>query len=76
MINLHNELEKFPPIDLARLKSKGGDIPDNVNDAIILYNKALESLHTRSEDIAIISLKKAIALYGEFNEAMNLLGVC
>jgi len=41
----------------------------------VLYNKALEDFRAKSEDIAIIELKKAISLNPDFHEAMNLLGI-
>jgi TolA-binding protein len=47
-----------------------------MKNAIDLYNKALEDLKSDNEDIAIIALKKAIAIYPAFYEAMNLMGLC
>jgi len=35
----------------------------------------LEDFRAKSEDIAIIELKKAISLNPDFHEAMNLLGI-
>ena len=76
MINLGQELLNYPPINLANLAESNREIPDNIKNSIILYNKALESLRTNSEDIAIIELKKAISISPDFYEAMNLLGIC
>lgn len=76
MINLKLELQNYQPIDLKSIKENTSDIPDNIKNSIILYNKALESLGSGSEDIAIIELKKAISMNPHFCEAMNLLGLC
>lgn len=76
MINLKQELEYYPFIDLKGLEESNPNIPDNIKNSIILYNKALESLRTNSEDMAIIELKKAVAMNPTFYEAMNLLGLC
>jgi tetratricopeptide (TPR) repeat protein len=46
-----------------------------VSNSIVLYNKALENFRLKSEDIAIIELRKAISLNPDFYEAINLLGV-
>jgi len=73
LINLGQELLNYPPINLANLAESNREIPDNIKNSIILYNKALESLRTNSEDIAIIELKKAISISPDFYEAMNLL---
>lgn len=75
MIDLKQELQNYPYIDLKSIE-ENSVLPDNIKNSIILYNKALESLKYDSEDIAIIELKKAIAMNPGFHEAMNLLGVC
>ena len=76
MINLTQELEGYAPINFKDVEKGAGDIPDNVKNSIVLYNKALESLKSGSEDIAIIELKKAISMNPDFLQAMNLLGIC
>ncbi len=58
------------------LVARNANLPDNVKNSIALYNSALESLRTGSEDIAVIELKKAVAINPDFYEAMNLLGLC
>ena len=63
MINLKQELEGYAPINFKDVEKGAGDIPDNVKNSIVLYNKALESLKSGSEDIAIIELKKAISMH-------------
>jgi tetratricopeptide (TPR) repeat protein len=76
LLNLKQELRNYPPINIASLKGKDPTIPDKIINSIALYNKALESIRSDSEDIAIIELKKAVAMNPDFYEAMNLLGLC
>jgi len=76
MLDIKEELSKFEFIDIVNVEEKIGRIPDDMKNAIDLYNKALEDLRSNNEDIAIIALKKAIALYPAFYEAMNLMGIC
>lgn len=76
MINLKQEILNYSSINLKSLASDENDIPDNIKNSVILYNKALESIRLDSEDIAIIELKKAISMNSNFHEAMNLLGIC
>jgi tetratricopeptide (TPR) repeat protein len=75
-MDLKRELQNFSYIDLKSVTENGEDLPENIKNSIVLYNKALDNLYSRSEDIAIIELKKAVSLNPEFYEAMNLLGVC
>lgn len=49
---------------------------DNLENSIKLYNEALESVRERNDDMAIISLKKALNLNPRFIEALNLLALC
>jgi len=76
MFDVNEELKRFKPIDLSDLRQKLGQIPEDMQDAIELYNKALDDVAGKNEDMAIIALKKAIAIYPAFYEAMNLMGVC
>lgn len=76
MINIKEELQDYPPISLTDIENSGVQVPDNIKNSVILYNKALESLRMDSEDMAIIELKKAISMNPTFYEAMNLLGLC
>lgn len=75
-MDLKAELNYFKIIDLEEIVKGDEKIPDNMRNSIFLYNKAIESLKSGSEDIAIIELKKAVAMNPHFNEALNLLGVC
>ncbi len=76
MLNISEELSHFQSIDIESVEQKIGNIPEDMKNAIDLYNKALEEIANKNEDIAIIALKKAIAIYPAFYEAMNLMGVC
>ncbi|KNY28245.1 tetratricopeptide repeat protein [Pseudobacteroides cellulosolvens] len=76
MIDLKQEFESYTHIDAEALGFEDRTIPDNVRSSINLYNKALDSINAKSEDMAIIELKKAISLNPEFCQAMDLLGVC
>ncbi|NLM09602.1 MAG: nucleotide exchange factor GrpE [Clostridiaceae bacterium] len=76
MLDVKDALNNFKPINLDLVEERSGKLPDNIAEAIKLYNKALEDAQFKSEDMAIIALKKAISLHPDFYEAMNLLGVC
>ena len=76
MIDLKEELHNYPAIDLKGIEENGTVLSDNIKNSIVLYNKALDSIRLDSEDIAIIELKKAVAINPNFHEAMNLLGLC
>jgi TolA-binding protein len=75
-MDLRAELKNFKPIDLEEIVQAGEKIPDNIRNSVFLYNKAIESLRSGSEDIAMIGLRKAISMNPNFNEAHNLLGIC
>lgn len=76
MIDIKSELKDYKKIDLDEIAASGQVLPENIRNSIVLYNKAIDSLTTRSEDIAMIELKKAVALNPQFFEALNLLGIC
>ena len=76
MINVSDEFSNFKYINVETLEQKIGIIPDDMKNAIDLYNKAIEDIESKNEDMAIIALKKAISIYPAFYEAMNLMGVC
>lgn len=75
-MDLNAELQNFKAINLEEIARGGEQIPDNIRNSIFLYNKAIESLKSGSEDIAVIELKKATSMNPRFYEAMNLLGIC
>lgn len=76
MFDIKEEMNRFKPIDIKSLRQRLGQIPEDMQNAIELYNKALEDVASHNEDMAIIALRKAIAIYPAFYEAMNLMGVC
>jgi len=76
MLNVREALKDYKPIDIEAIEQKSGKLPENIAEAIKLYNRALDDVQFKSEDIAIIALKKAISLHPVFYEAMNLLGLC
>jgi len=49
---------------------------DDCNDAISMYNNALGYIQQKSDDLAIIQLKKALEFSPSFIDAMNLLAFC
>ena len=49
---------------------------DDDNDAINMYNSALFHIQQKSDDLAVIQLKKALELSPSFIDAMNLLALC
>ena len=61
-------------IDLESVEERIGSI-DDMKHAMELYNKALDDLQSKNEDIAIIALKGHFTL-SRFYEAMNLMGIC
>lgn len=75
-MDIRAELSNFKPIDLESIVREGDKITDNARNSIFMYNKAIESLRSGSEDIAIIELRKAVSMNPNFNEALNLLGIC
>lgn len=75
-MDLKTELQNFKPVDLEEYLQAKGKVPDNIRNSIFLYNKAMESLRSGSEDIAVIELRKAVSMNPGFYRALNLLGVC
>ena len=49
---------------------------ERLNDAIRIYNQALNDITQKSDDMAIIKLKQAIDLNPKFVDALNLLTFC
>ena len=76
MLDVKGALEDFKPIDLESIEERTGELPENISEAIKLFNRALEDALSKNEDLAIIGLRKAISLDPTFYEAMNLLGLC
>lgn len=76
MIDIKTEIQDYKKINIDELVANGQVLAENIRNSIVLYNKAIESLSTGSEDIAMIELKKAVSLNPQFYEALNLLGIC
>jgi len=76
VIDFKSELQNYNIIDLNAITGNGMDIPENIRTSVELYNRAIESLKSGIDDIAVIELKKAVSLNPGFHEAMNLLGLC
>ncbi len=55
---------------------KGSKEIETATESIKMYNQALVYLKTKSEDMAIIQLKKAVELNPKFIDAINLLTLC
>lgn len=51
-------------------------VMEKFNDSVRMYNQALIYLTQRSEDLAVIQLKKAVDFNPKFIEAWNLLTLC
>jgi len=49
---------------------------EKFNDAIRIYNQALNDIYQKSDDMAIIKLKQAVDLNPKFVDALNLLTLC
>jgi tetratricopeptide (TPR) repeat protein len=75
-MDIKAELQNFKAINLEDIAKSGEQVPDNIRNSVFLYNKAIESLKSGSEDIAVIELKKATSMNPRFYEAVNLLGIC
>jgi len=49
---------------------------ESLNDAVEMYNQALGHIKQKSDDLAIIQLKKAVEINPRFVDALNLLTLC
>ncbi len=74
-MDINQEIKSFTPIDIERF-SQENQVSEKIIDSVKAYNKAIEYLKTGSEDIAMIELKRVIAVNPDFYEAVNLLGLC
>ncbi len=74
-MDLSQEIKSFTPLDIEKY-SQDNNVSEKIVDSIKAYNKAIEYLRTGSEDIAMIELKRVIAINPDFYEAVNLLGLC
>ena len=60
---------------IERIQARTREL-DRYNDAIKMYNQALVYVRQKSEDMAIIQLRKAVDINPKFVIAMNLLAFC
>ncbi len=74
-MDLNQEIKSFVPIDIDKF-TQNNKVSEKIVDSIKAYNKAIEYLRTGSEDIAMIELKRVVAINPDFYEAVNLLGLC
>jgi len=49
---------------------------ESLNDSVVKYNQALTYIKQKSDDLAIIQLKRAVELNPRFVDALNLLALC
>ncbi|MCG8501558.1 MAG: tetratricopeptide repeat protein [Firmicutes bacterium] len=77
MLNVGNEVKSLSFLIESDISaSVKADInPDSLKKAVALYNQAVKRLKSKSDDIAAIELKKALAVYPDFLEAKILLAL-
>lgn len=68
--------EANPAIYYIEIVQMTPGLLDNGNDAVNMYNSALFHIQQKSDDLAVIQLKKALELCPSFIDAMNLLTFC
>ncbi len=68
--------ENNPATAYLEQVQKNGRALERQNEAITMYNQALVYLKQKSDDLAIIQLKKAAELSPRFVDALNLLALC
>lgn len=73
VMDIKKEIRNISPINIDQA---AGKYTEEAIEAVKLYNKAVENLHTGSEDIAIIELKRVVAKTPDFTEAVDLLALC
>ena len=70
-------LEKNNPAeDYLEQARKNSRVLEKLNDSIIMYNTALGHIKNKSDDLAIIQLKRAVENNPRFVDALNLLALC
>ena len=76
VLSINLNPEKNPASEYLAEYEKNGRQATQLEQSIKLYNEALEDVRERNDDMAIISLKKALNLNPRFIEANNLLALC
>ncbi len=72
------EVKSLTALNLEQLQQNNCiDVePKKLNKMVELYNKAVDSIQSKGDDIAAIELKKALSIYPDFLEAKLLLSLC
>lgn len=70
------ESENNPADDYLERIKKNSRTLEKLNDAVAMYNLALNHIKQKSDDLAIIQLKRAIENSPRFVDALNLLALC
>jgi len=65
-----------PAEDYLERAKKNARVLEKLNDAIVMYNAALSHIKNKSDDLAIIQLKRAVENNPHFIDALNLLALC
>jgi len=68
--------DENPATQYIEAVNKSSRRMDNMSDAIIMFNQALAHITQKSDDLAIIQLKKAVEMNPSFVDALNLLTLC
>ena len=71
-INSHSSNLAFKYLDIFKQNIRNFE---KLDSAVILYNEAIQYLHNKNDDLAIIRLKKAIDINPKFIDALNLLAL-
>lgn len=75
MIDVAKEVSAFKPIDLTRIPDKYRPATEQMRTAFVLYNKALHEVQIGHDDAAKNYVKKAVALFPDFYEAIMVHGI-
>jgi len=76
VISTHFQKEDNIALDYIKRIQRSGRKLEQYNDSIRMFNQAIEYAGQRSEDLAIIQLKKALQLNPNFVEACCLVALC
>jgi len=75
-MTLREEAARFRPVDIDRLTENDDTVTEAMRMACVQYNSALRELAGGSAGAARSQLRKAVALYPEFDHAVILYGIC
>jgi tetratricopeptide (TPR) repeat protein len=76
VISSNRSQENNPATGYIEQLNKNSSMLEKYSDAVKMYNNALTYLKQKSDDLAIIQLKKAIEVNPKFVDALNLLTLC